>query len=288
MSPLAPRGTAGSQRCSILEIPGPRWFSSDDPIWRVHGDVATPIGITTGLLMLTANPAVAASIEACGALEHPWSVDDYLHDLVEITTFGTVDDAVVTIEHAHRDRSAFSGTTEHGDYFYGTDPDLLKWGMAATAWSLLAAYQRFGARPLDAGESDEYVRQFAGLSHLHGARNSPTTVRELEQLLRGSRDRVRATTAGRHTARRLRETAHACPGVREDSVTAHRSCTTVVNAAASLVPSDVRRALHLAHRAVDRAAVFGRTAEAHQGLNSTELTTPAPIAAPSAMRVATA
>lgn len=288
MSPLAPRGTAGSQRCSILDIPGPRWFTADDPIWRVHGDVATPIGITTGLLMLAANPAVAASLVSCGAVEHPWAVDDYLHDLVEITTFGTVDDAVVTIEHAHRDRSEFSGTTEHGDYFYGTDPGLLEWGLAATAWALLAAHQRFGAQPLAPAESDEYVRQFAGLAHLHGTRNSPTTVRELEQLLRGSRDSARATTAGRHAAQRLRETALACPGVREDSATAHRSCTTVVDAAASLVPSDVRRALALPHRAVDRAAVFGRIAEAHQGLSSSEPTTPAPIAAPSAIRAATA
>ena len=285
MSPLAPRGTAGSEGCSILDIPGPRWFSAEDPIWRVHGDVATPIGITTGLLMLIANPSVAASVAACGAEESPWSADDYLHDLVEITTFGTVDDAMVTIEHSRRDRSGISGTTEHGEYFYGTDPQLLEWGHAAIAWALLAAYQRFGTRALSQAESDDYVRQFAGLAHLHGTRNSPTTVRELEQLLRRSRDRVRPTLSGRRAATRLRETARSCPGARDDSATAHRSCTTVVDAAASLVPSDVRRALDLPHRSVDRAAVFGRITQAHRGLSSAELTTPAPIAAPSAMRV---
>lgn len=284
MSPLAPRDAAGSQPCSVLDVPGPRWFHPGEPIWRVHGDAATPLGITTALLMLLANPAFAAIVDSSGATENPWTVDDYLHDLVEITTFGTVDDAVVTIERAHRDRSSFSGSTEHGDYYYGADPELLTWAQATTAWSLLAAFQRFAARPLTPAESDEYVRQCAGIAHLHGARTFPTSVRELEQLLRGSRGRVRATTAGRLAARHLREKARACPGVTEDSVTAHRSCTTVVDAAASLVPADVRRALDLPYRPMDRTAVFGRVTKAHEGLSLPRLTTRAPIAAPSSMQ----
>lgn len=285
MSPLAPREAVDSSVCSILDVPGPRWFRSGEPIWRVHGDAATPLGITTALLMLLANPAFATVVDACGSAENPWAVDDYLHDLVEITTFGTVDDAVVTIERAHRDRRSFSGTTEHGDYFYGSDPDLLAWSQAATAWSLLAAFQRFAARPLTSAESDEYVRQWAGLARLHGARSFPTSVRELERLLRSSRGRVKATAGGRLAARRLRENARACPGVTENSVTAHRSCTTVVDAAASLVPSDVRRALDLPHRPMDRTAVFGRISKAHEGLNLPRLTTRAPIAAPTAMQI---
>lgn len=285
MSPLTPRDAVDSPACSVLDVPGPRWFRPGEPIWRVHGDAATPLGVTTALLMLLANPAFAAIVEASDTTENPWAVDDYLHDLVEITTFGTVDDAMVTIEHAHRDRSSYTGTTEHGDYFYGSDPELLAWSQAATAWSLLAAFQRFAARPLTSAESDEYVRQWAGIAHLHGARSFPTSVRELEQLLRGSRGRVRATTTGRLAARHLREKARACPGVTENSVTAHRSCTTVVDAAASLVPTDVRRALNLPHRPMDRNAVFGRITKAHEGLDLPRLTTRAPIAAPSAMQV---
>ncbi|MFN3339266.1 MAG: oxygenase MpaB family protein [Dietzia sp.] len=284
MSPLAPRGAADTPVCSILDIPGPRWFQPGDPIWRVHGDAATPIGVTTGLLMLAANPAFAAAFAAADAVEHPWSADDYLHDLIEITTFGTVDDAMVTIENSHRDRASFSGTTEHGEYFYGSDPELVEWAHAATTWALLAAYQRFAARPLTPAESDRYVSQAAGIAHLQGCRVSPVTVRELEQLLRSSRDRARATSAGRRAASRLRETARACKGVVDTSVTAHRSCVTVVHAAASLVPSDVRRALDLPHRPMDRAAVFGRITRAHEGLGAPMLTTRAPIAAPSAMR----
>lgn len=270
--------------CSILDIPGPRWFQRDDPIWRVHGDRSTPIGITTGLLMLAADPAYAAVLVACGGDESPWTVDDYLHDLVEISTFATVDDAMVTIEHAHRDRSSFSGTTEYGEYFYGSDPALLEWAQAATAWALLAAFQRFSGQPLSPADSDRYVEQWSGLARLHGARSTPSTVRELEQLLRGSRGRARPTVAGRRAATRLRETARACPGVTENSVIAHRSCTTVVDAAASLVPSEVRRALDLPHRPMDRAAVFGRITKAHESLTSPRVTTRAPIAAPSAMR----
>lgn len=270
--------------CSILDIPGPRWFQPTDPVWRVHGDACTPIGITTGLLMLAADPAYASVMVACGADENPWTLDDYLHDLVEISTFGTVDDAMVTIENAHRDRGSFSGTTEHGEYYYGSDPALVEWAHAALAWALLAAFQRFSGRPLTPAESDRYVCQWAGLARLQGARAFPTTVRELEQLLRGARSRARATVAGRRAARRLRETARACRGVSENSVTAHRSCTTVVDAAASLVPSDVRRALDLPHRPMDRSAVFGRIARAHEGLTSPRLTTRAPIAVPSSMR----
>ncbi len=285
MSPLSPRDAVDPSVCSVLDVPGPRWFRPGEPIWRVHGDAATPLGITTALLMLLANPAMAAVFEASGTVDNPWAVDDYLHDLVEISTFGTVDDAVVTIEHAYRDRSSFSGITEHGDYFYGSDPELAAWSQAATAWSLLAAFQRFASRPLTSAESDEYVRQWAGIAHLQGARSFPTSARELEQLLRGSRGRARATAAGRLAATRLRERARACPGVTENSVTAHRSCTTVVDAAASLVPSDVRRALDLPHRPMDRTAVFGRISKAHEGLSLPRLTTRAPIAAPAAMQL---
>ena len=234
--------------------------------------------------MLAANPSYAAVMASCGGAETPWSADDYLHDLVEISTFGTVDDAVVTIEHAFRDRSAFSGHTEHGDYFYGSDPEAVEWAQAATTWALLAAFQRFAEHPLTVTESDLYVRQWQRVAILQGARSFPTSVRELEQLLRGARDRVRATATGRRVARRLRETALECPGVRENSVIAHRSCTTVVDAAASLVPSDVRRALDLPNRPIDRAAVFGRITRAHERLSASQLTTRAPIAAPSAMR----
>lgn len=287
MSPLAPRGAADTPVCSILDIPGPRWFRKDDPIWRVHSDAATPIGITTALFMLAANPSYAAVLTSCDADKHPWHADDYLHDLVEITTFGTVDDAVVTIDNAFRDRSSFSGRTEHGDYFYGSDPESVEWAQAATAWALLTAFQRFAEHPLTSAESDLYVRQWKGVAILQGARSFPTSARELEQLLRSARGRVRATETGRRVARRLRETALECPGVTENSVIAHRSCTTVVDAAASLVPSDVRRALDLSHRPMDRSAVFGRITRAHERLSSTELTTRAPIAAPSAMRTQT-
>lgn len=284
MSPLVPSGGPDSPGCSMTEIPGPRWFGPADAIWRVHGDAATPIGITTGLLMLAAEPAYAATMVAAGLVDAPWDMDDYLHDLTEITTFGTVDDAMVTIDHAYRDRASFSGVTEHGDYFYGADPGLVEWAHAATTWALLASHQRFSASPLTSAESDDYVRQSARIAHLQGARTSPGSARELEQLLRGSSSRARATQSGRRAVARLRETARPCSGAVDTSVTAHRSCRTVVDAAASLVPSDVRRALGLPHRPMDRARLFGRLSEAHEGLAAPVLTTPPPIAAPSALR----
>lgn len=238
--------------------------------------------------MLAAEPAYAATFEAAGAVDSPWLVDDYLHDLTEITTLGTVDDAMVTIEHAFRDRGLFSGTTEFGTYFYGADPALVEWAHAATTWALLAAYQRFSAHPLTPTETDTYVRQSGRIAHLQGARTSPTAVRELEQLLRGDRDRARATQAGQRIAARLRDEARPCSGTVDTSKGAHRSCVTVVDAAASLVPSDVRRALNLPHRPMDRAAVFGRISKAHHGLPTPLITTEAPIAAPSALRARTA
>ena len=50
MSPLAPRDAVDPPACSVLDVPGPRWFRPGDPIWRVHGDAATPLGVTTALL----------------------------------------------------------------------------------------------------------------------------------------------------------------------------------------------------------------------------------------------
>lgn len=286
MSPLAPHGAADTPMRPVLDIPGPRWFGPGDAIWRVHGDIATPIGITTGLLMLAGNPAFAAIYAATGAVENPWLADDYLHDLVEISTYGTIDDAVVTIEHARTDRASHSGHTEHGEFYYGSDPELTGWAQAASAWALLAAHQRFSPSPLSPDECDEFVEQSARLAHLQGVPTSPTTVRELERLLRGATDRVRPTAAGRRLAERLCETARPCDGASDTSVasvTGHKRCVTVVDAATSLLPSDVRRALGLPTRVLNRAEVFGRLAEAHKGVSAPRLTTRAPIAAPSSM-----
>ena len=285
MSPLAPRTSSDTATRSVLDIPGPRWFAPGDAIWRVHGDTATAIGITTGLLMLAADPAFASIYEQSGAVENPWLADDYLHDLTEIATFGTIDDAVVTIEHARLDRSSYSGHTEHGSFYYGSDPELVAWAQAATTWAMLVAHQRFAENPLTAAESDEFVAESARLARLQGVQAAPTTVRGLQRLLRDSGGRARSTASGRRLAARLRETARPCPRPDDDpSAVAHRRCHTVVDAASSLVPSDVRRALGLPTRPSDRTAVFGRILQAHEGLTSPRITAPAPIAAPSALR----
>ncbi len=284
MSPLAPRGVTDTALRPVLEIPGPRWFGPRDAIWRVHSDACTPIGITTGLLMLTANPAFAAIFDHAGAVENPWLADEYLQDLAELCTFGTVDDAVVTIERSRTSCAGLIGTTEHGEFYYGPDPELLAWAHSATTWALLAAFQRFSETPLTAAETDEFVEQSARAARLQGVRTAPSSARELERRLRGASDRVRPTVAGPRMAARLRETATTCQRTDDASPTTHVRCTTVVAAASSLLPSDVRRALGLPTATINREAVFGRIAEAHQGLTEPQITTPAPIAAPSSLR----
>jgi uncharacterized protein (DUF2236 family) len=73
----------------------------------------------------------------------------------------------------------------------------------AEAYSFLAAFQRYGAHPLTAGEADRYVEQSALVARLLGATEVPTTVAALDAALEGYRPVLRATDAARDAARFL-------------------------------------------------------------------------------------
>ena len=282
MSPAGVDPVAGT-RC-VLDMPGPRWFAPGDPVWRVHDDPATAIGVAAGVFMLASHPAYAAMFLRAGVDRAPWDLERMLLDQLSIVTYGTVDDAAVAIERGRMDRSRHVGTTEHGEHYYGTDPELMGWGHAAATWAMISAHQRFSPTPLTAQESEVYVVQCARTARLQGVTAPPRSVRELERLLRRRTGVVRATRAGRRIARALGTTAHPCrAGVDDAAQGDHVRCETVVAAAVSVLPGDVSRALGIGPRPREWRTETGRIAAAHRGLGAPPITTQAPIAAPSAL-----
>lgn len=288
MSPLTRGATVSSPRgpLGVLDMPGPRWFSPDDAVWRVHAGPAVGVGVTTGLLVLASHPSYAALFAATGADADPWAIEEYLTDLLVIGTFGTVDDAVVALERSRRLRSGLAGVTEHGRFWYGTYPALASWAHCASTWAVLAAHQRFAEEPLDAAGCDEFLRQCGRVAALQGVPDAPTTVRALECAVRSGSAEVRATTTGRRLLRRLVDSAAPCgsgtPAGDVDPAD-HRHCRTVVDAALALLPAGVARAL--GHRP-GRCATPGTSPRpAHPAPPAPMFSTPAPIAAPSALLV---
>ena len=93
------------------------------------------------------------------------------------------------------------GVAADGTAYAASDPHLLRWVQAAEADSFLAAYQRYGSRPLDQADRDTYVAQTADVAEALGAVGSPRSERELRAQLDDFRAELRGTPEARAAAR---------------------------------------------------------------------------------------
>lgn len=192
---------AETARARIWDTPGPRWFTPEDPIWRVHSDASMfPAGITA-LLLQSLHPAAMAGVAGhSGYRGDPWGRLQRTSHYLATTTFGTIEHAEEAIAVVRGVHERVRGKDEEGRAYRASDPYLLRWVHIAEAWSFLTGHQRYGTHPLTPDEADTYVAQSATSAAALGATHLPMTLAELEAALEGARGELFATPAARDAA----------------------------------------------------------------------------------------
>jgi uncharacterized protein (DUF2236 family) len=191
-------------RDRIHGTPGPRWFPPGSPIQRVHGDSATFVGGLRALLLQSLHPLAMAGVAGhSGYRGDPWGRLARTSTFLAYTTFATAEHAQEMVDRVRAVHARVRGRAPDGRPYRASDPHLLTWVHVAEADSFLAAHQRYGARPLDPDEADEYVAQSGRVARALGAEQVPETVAELADCLESYRGELEATPAALDTARFL-------------------------------------------------------------------------------------
>lgn len=193
--------SAAEQAQEIWGSPGPRWFSPEDPIWRVHADAAMFPGGVAALLLQSLHPQAMAGVAGhSGYQGDPWGRLQRTSRYIATTTFGTVPAAESAIARVRSIHARVTGVDDLGLSYAASDPHLLRWVHVAEIVSFLAAYQAFSQRPLTAAEADQYVAQSAVAASRLGAQDLPSSTNQLAEVITGYRAELRLTTAARQAA----------------------------------------------------------------------------------------
>jgi uncharacterized protein (DUF2236 family) len=181
---------------------GERWFTSDDPIWRVNADASMFPGGLAALLLQSLHPLAMAGVAGhSGYKGDPWGRLQRTSHYLAVTTFGTVADAEQAIAHVRSVHRRVRGKDDRGRPYAADDPHLLRWVHVAEIWSFLAAFQAYAAAPLAADEADLFVHQTARAASLLGATDLPHTVAELDEVIASYRPELESTPAARDATR---------------------------------------------------------------------------------------
>ena len=181
---------------------GERWFTSDDPIWRVNADASMFPGGLAALLLQSLHPLAMAGVAGhSGYKGDPWGRLQRTSHYLAVTTFGTVADAEQAIAHVRSVHRRVRGTDPSGRPYAADDPHLLRWVHVAEIWSFLRAFQSYAATPLTDAEADLFVHQTSRAASLLGATDLPHTVQELEQVIEDYRPELESTPAAREATR---------------------------------------------------------------------------------------
>ncbi|MGD8201026.1 oxygenase MpaB family protein [Ornithinimicrobium sp. W1679] len=188
----------------IWQTPGERWFTPQDPVWRVHADAAMFPGGVSALLLQMLHPMAMAGVAGhSGYRSDPWGRLQRTSTYLAATTFGTVEHARATIGQVRAVHERVRGKDAFGRPYRASDPRLLMWVHVAEAVSFLRAFQAYAAAPLTAEEADAYVAQAGVSAGLLGVVDPPGSVAELHAVLEGFRPELETTSAAQEAARFL-------------------------------------------------------------------------------------
>ncbi|MFQ6173216.1 oxygenase MpaB family protein [Oryzobacter sp. R7] len=183
---------------------GERWFTPEDPVWRVHADASMFPGGVAALLLQSLHPLAMAGVAGhSGYRGDPWGRLQRTSHFLATTTFGTVEDAEEAIARVRAVHERVRGRDERGREYRAGDPHLLRWVHVAEAHSFLGAFQQYAQDPLSPGQADAYVEQSALVAERLGATDLPLTVADLTTALEDFRPELEATGAARDAARFL-------------------------------------------------------------------------------------
>ncbi len=193
---------APERAARIWGAEGERWFTPEDPIWRVNQDASMFPGGIAALLLQSLHPSAMAGVAGhSGYKGDPWGRLQRTSHYLAVTTFGTVADAEEAIAHVRSVHRRVRGTDELGRAYAADDPHLLRWVHVAEIWSFLNAHQAYAAEPLSPSEADLFVEQTNRAASLLGATDLPTTVRELDDVIACYRPELASTSAAREATR---------------------------------------------------------------------------------------
>lgn len=195
---------AEAKAAEIWDTPGPRWFTEDDPIWRVHADASMFLGGIRALLLQSLHPLAMAGVAGhSGYRSDPWGRLERTSAFLATTTFGTTEHAEQAIARVRDIHERVRGKAPDGRPYAASDPHLLDWVHLVEVDSFLTAYQRFGPAPFSPSDADLYVAQTAGVAARLGATTPPTSVAELAERIAAFRPELAATPASRDVAKFL-------------------------------------------------------------------------------------
>jgi uncharacterized protein (DUF2236 family) len=188
----------------IWYTPGPRWFTSEDPIWQVHADTAMFVGGIRALLLQSLHPVAMLGVsQHSGFRGDPWGRLQRTSRFLATTTYGTIADAERSIRIVRAIHGRVKGTTPSGRPYRADDPHLLGCIHLAEVDSFLSAYQVFGSPSLSAAAADDYVRQSGFVAEKLGVVDPPRTVAEVDRLIADYRPELKLTPAASEAAELL-------------------------------------------------------------------------------------
>lgn len=189
---------------AIWDAPGPRRFTDEDPICRVHSHAGMFPGGIRALLLQSLHPLAMAGVgEHSGYRGDPWGRLHRTSEFIAMTTFGPVPEADAIVARIDRAHGTVRGTAPDGRTYDARDPDLLLWVHSAEVDSFLAGHQRHARTPLTPDEADTYVAQAAWTGEALGAHGVPHSVAELRAVLARFRPDLGATEGALDAARFL-------------------------------------------------------------------------------------
>ena len=192
---------AQTARSRIWDTVGPRWFTPDDAIWRVHADASMFPGGIAALLLQSLHPLAMAGVAGhSGFRADPWGRLARTSRYLATTTYGTIEHAEEAIEAVRGIHERVRGRAPDGRAYRASDPNLLRWVHIAEVWCLLTAYRWYGERPLSEQAADEYVAQAGRSARMLGATDVPSTVSDLQSALAAYRPELTATPAAQDAA----------------------------------------------------------------------------------------
>lgn len=180
----------------IWDAEGPRWFSPEDPVWKVHSDAAMFPGGVAALLLQSLHPLAMAGVAGhSGYRGDPWGRLQRTSGYIAATTFGTIEYATGLIARVRSVHGRIRGRDERGRPYRADDPRLLAWVHAAEIWAFLRTHQMYGPQSISAEQANEYVAQAGVAAAELGVLDPPRTVAELEQVVEDYRPELEVTTA---------------------------------------------------------------------------------------------
>ena len=203
---LSGRTDGASEIAAAIAKPAgaPGWFTPDDPIWTVHGSVATFLGGVRSLLFQALHPLALAGVDRHSTdREDPFGRLQRTGAFIAATTYGSVDLAEQTIRAIQSMHTRVRGVASDGRRYSAQDPRLLLWVHLALTDSMLQAYLDYGRD--GAIDADGYVANMAVVARAMGVIDPPESVAQMAAALQDFRPELRVDADTRRTQQFIRK-----------------------------------------------------------------------------------